>query len=98
MKNYKFVCPQHGEFEAKTIFYSCPVCADCPKCGCCVDAENDTGINIISGIEAMRKRPEFYKNLFKDESKRLEDPKTYQLYLEYLKEREDSDPQTKEVE
>jgi ferredoxin len=56
----RFICPKHGEFEPKSIMYSCPAIAVCPVCNSMVE-DSEGGIREMREEEAVLIRPEFYK-------------------------------------
>lgn len=60
MEADEFTCPKCGVVTPTTIYYSCPLQADCPTCG--IRLTGKTGIKILSGKEAREKRLEFYKS------------------------------------
>ena len=56
----KFICKIHGEVEPIGLLYSCPLQGSCPECGTrLVDIKGE--IKIRSEEEAVRMRPELYK-------------------------------------
>jgi len=63
MSEPKFVCPIHGEVKPKQVYYTCPLCGDCPECGKCLDDTSpDAGIKVLSEEESKEKRPWMYED------------------------------------
>ncbi len=57
-----FICPEHGNIEPSQIGYTCPLSGRCPECGKWIlDSSPEGGIKVLSGKEAVLKRPELYK-------------------------------------